>query len=615
MKRVLNHNLPNLGFGLAVLTMLVVGGFCALSLRSFIASDEMVNDTVNVLAKLGQTLVLVDDIETGQRGYIITGDQRFLEPYHAANNPGSGINGLLQELRQLTGDNPRQQIYLASLDSLVAKKLAFVQETIGLRDQSGFEAARDAVSSDKGKQMMDSIRQEIAGIQAEETRLLHDRTNRASAGFQSAIVTVLVGGLLSLSFLSLSFFFLRHEVRERRQAEAELLLANAELDSHVGQLAGAKHQIEKQLRRITSLRAIDMAILGATDLRLALKTIVGESIARLQADLVAIFLFNPDTLMLELTTITGNRCPETECTTVRLGDGISGKAALEHRTMAVPDVAAHELSVPSRTIASAEGIQSVYAAPLIAKGHLVGVLNVSFRTPFIAGHDWMEFFDALAGQAAMAVDSGRSFDDLQRSILNLKLAYDTTIEGWSHALDLRDKETEGHTLRVTEMTLKLARRAGMTEAELVHVRRGALLHDIGKMGVPDAILLKPGKLTDEEWIVMRMHPTYAYELISPIAYLHPALDIPFSHHEKWDGSGYPNGLRGPLIPPAARYFAVVDVWDALRSDRPYRKGWPEEKALDHIRAGSGSHFDPKAVEAFFDLINEDSKVAARNGTH
>ncbi len=197
--------------------------------------------------------------------------------------------------------------------------------------------------------------------------------------------------------------------------------------------------------------------------------------------------------------------------------------------------------------------------------------------------------------------------DLQRSNMELKLAYDTTIEGWSRALDLRDKETEGHSQRVTVMTLKLAQASGMTEEELTQVRRGALLHDIGKMGVPDHILLKPDKLTDEEWVVMCKHPTFVFELLSPIAYIRPALDIPYCHHEKWDGTGYPRGLKGEEIPLAARLFAVVDVYDALRSDRPYRQAWGEEKVREHILAGSGTHFDPQVVEVFLKMMSEVSE--------
>lgn len=184
--------------------------------------------------------------------------------------------------------------------------------------------------------------------------------------------------------------------------------------------------------------------------------------------------------------------------------------------------------------------------------------------------------------------------------LNAELtqAYDATIEGWSRALDMRDKETEGHCRRVTDLTLSLARALGLPSEELLHVRRGALLHDIGKVGIPDSILLKPGPLTSDEWAIMRRHPALAYEMLAPIAFLRPALDIPHFHHEKWDGTGYPHGLAGDRIPLAARLFAVVDVWDALLSDRPYREGWPLERVRAHIQAGAGTHFDPQVVEAF-----------------
>ena len=188
----------------------------------------------------------------------------------------------------------------------------------------------------------------------------------------------------------------------------------------------------------------------------------------------------------------------------------------------------------------------------------------------------------LAGQAAIAVDNAQLFAELERKNLELRLAYDETIEGWARALDLRDKETEGHSRRVTEMTVALCQQLGASPEQLVHVRRGALLHDIGKMGIRDAVLLKPGKLTDEEWVEMRKHPGYAVDLLSPIEFLRPALDIPQYHHEKWDGSGYPLGLSGEAIPLTARAFAVVDVYDALTSDRPYRAG------LDQ-GAGPGAH--------------------------
>lgn len=194
--------------------------------------------------------------------------------------------------------------------------------------------------------------------------------------------------------------------------------------------------------------------------------------------------------------------------------------------------------------------------------------------------------------------------DLQARNQELQASYETTLEGWSHALDLRDKETEGHTLRVTELTLRIARAMGFSAEQLVHVRRGALLHDIGKMGVPDQILHKPGPLTEEEWRSMKRHPELAYELLSPIQYLAPALDIPHYHHEKWDGTGYPDGLKGEEIPLAARIFAVVDVYDALTSDRPYRASWSKEQALAYIRSEAGRHFDPTVVDIFLKELSE-----------
>ncbi len=192
---------------------------------------------------------------------------------------------------------------------------------------------------------------------------------------------------------------------------------------------------------------------------------------------------------------------------------------------------------------------------------------------------------------------------LELAHTQLLAAYDATIEGWSRAMDLRDKETEGHTQRVTVLSERLARLAGINEEQLLHIRRGALLHDIGKLGVPDSILLKADKLTTEEWETMKKHPKHAYDMLYSIEYLRPALDIPYYHHEKWDGSGYPQGLKGEEIPLAARIFAIVDVWDALTTDRPYRAAWEKEKTLQYVKAESGKHFDPHIVELFCKMID------------
>jgi HD-GYP domain-containing protein (c-di-GMP phosphodiesterase class II) len=216
--------------------------------------------------------------------------------------------------------------------------------------------------------------------------------------------------------------------------------------------------------------------------------------------------------------------------------------------------------------------------------------------------DWLRFLEMLGGQAAIAVDSASLFSNLQRSNAELTAAYDATIAGWARALDMRDHETEVHTKSVVEKTLQLARKLEIPDSELIHLQRGATLHDIGKMGIPDRILLKPGRLTDEEWTIMRQHPQFAYNLLAPIDYLRPAIDIPYHHHERWDGSGYPLGLKGEEIPLPARLFAVVDVYDALTSDRPYRKAWSQQKALEYIKEQSGKLFDPKITAIFLSSI-------------
>ena len=228
-----------------------------------------------------------------------------------------------------------------------------------------------------------------------------------------------------------------------------------------------------------------------------------------------------------------------------------------------------------------------------------------------ADQGWLNYMEMLAGQAAIAIDNATLFKNLQLSNAELTLAYDKTIEGWSRALDLRDKETEEHSRRVTALTFKLASQIGVTQPNLTHMCRGAMLHDIGKVAIPDNILLKPGPLTDEEWTTMRRHPLIAVELLSSIEQLVPALDIPRSHHEKWNGTGYPDHLAGEDIPLAARLFAVVDVYDALTSDRPYRSAWSRTETMKYIEEQSGIHFDPQVVPAFIEMMNGHGSILSK----
>ncbi|HEV8352678.1 MAG TPA: HD domain-containing phosphohydrolase [bacterium] len=363
----------------------------------------------------------------------------------------------------------------------------------------------------------------------------------------------------------------------------------------------AEESTQRYLQRLSILRAIDLAITSSLDLRVTLNVFLDQASAHLGVDAVDVLLLNPNMQTLEYSAGRGFRSRAIEQTRIRLGEGLAGRAALERTAISIPNLTAVGKDFTRDKLITADGFVSYFAAPLIAKGEVKGVLEMFTRTPFSPDHEWLDFVEALAGQAAIAVDNSNLFDGIQRANLDLTLAYDATLEGWSRALDLRDRETEGHTQRVAELTVMLAEAIGIRGSDLVNIRRGALLHDIGKLAVPDSILFKPGPLTDDEWRVMKRHPVAAYEMLASIPYLRTALDIPYAHHEKWDGTGYPRGLRGVQIPQAARVFAIADVWDALRSNRPYRSAWSEEQARSYINEQREKHFDPEVVEAFFRL--------------
>lgn len=363
----------------------------------------------------------------------------------------------------------------------------------------------------------------------------------------------------------------------------------------------AEEQIQRQLQHLVALRNVDMAITASLDLSVTLNVLLSQVTSRMRVDAADVLLLNPTTQFLEYAAGSGFRGSAITRVALRLGEGLPGRAALECRPISAANLLESEEAFRRAQLLAEESFIAYYGVPLIVKGQAKGVLEIFHRGALTPDPEWLNFLEALAAHAAIAIDNAALFDNIQRSNIELALAYDATIEGWSRALELRDKETEGHSLRVTEMTMHLARAMSLSEAELIHVRRGALLHDIGKMGIPDAILLKPGPLDDEEREIMRRHPVYAYEMLSPIEFLRPALDIPHYHHEKWDGTGYPTGLKGKHIPLSARIFAVIDVWDALRSDRPYRRAWSEEKVRNHIQELIGSHFDPEVADAFLSI--------------
>lgn len=363
--------------------------------------------------------------------------------------------------------------------------------------------------------------------------------------------------------------------------------------------------LERRLSHLQCLRQIDLSITGNSGLADTLDLVARLAASELQADAACVLLLHDDTLRYAAGA--GFMSNAITRTAIPVGQGNAGRAATGQIVMVNCAGEAARASFFSRAgIIADEGFASYIGVPLASHGKIHGVLDIFQRGNLDPDHDWIGFIETLAGQAAIAVENAALICDLKQSNRELTLAYDRTIEGWSRALDLRDNETEGHTRRVTYLTLRLARCYGIPENELIHIRRGALLHDIGKMGIPDNILLKPGPLTPSEWEIMRLHPVYARDLLQPIDFLAPALDIPFCHHEKWDGTGYPRGLSGEEIPLCARLFAIVDVWDALRSDRPYRQAWSTEKTIEHIKGLSGTHFEPAVVETFMSMIVDEA---------
>lgn len=393
-------------------------------------------------------------------------------------------------------------------------------------------------------------------------------------------------GVINISFDSERFI---------SDEDVKLLTTLSEIAGNAIQTISLKEQTEQRLMRLSALSSIDRAISSSFDMMVSFEILVSNVISQLKMDAACVLLYNPHSQLLEYSTGQGFMTNAIESGVLRLGESLAGKAAVTREMVVVKNLIDSNIPFANVQLAN-EDFVSYYGVPLVAKGELRGVLEVFSRTQHTPDDDWINFLKALAEQAAIAIDNTEMFENLRRSNMELVMAYNATIEGWSHALDLRDKETEGHTLRVTEYTERLVRAFNFPDNQIKYVRWGALLHDIGKMGVPDGILLKPGPLTEEEWVIMRMHPQFAFEMLAPIGYLAQAIDIPYCHHEHWDGTGYPRGLKGEQIPLAARIFAVVDIWDALRSDRPYRKAWPHEKVIDYIRSISGTHLDPKVVD-------------------
>ncbi|HLO32196.1 MAG TPA: HD domain-containing phosphohydrolase [Anaerolineales bacterium] len=354
-------------------------------------------------------------------------------------------------------------------------------------------------------------------------------------------------------------------------------------------------EIERMLQKMERLMEINITLNSTLELAQVLDLIIAKAVEMLECEAGSILLYSKEKDCLYFSASTSADPKTLAAIPVPLSDSLAGAIFSKNSPVVVNNVEQdirHNASVAAQINFRTSSLLGV---PMRIQDRVTGVLEALNKKQGTFTEEDVKILTAIASQAAVAIENAQLVQALQES-------YESTLEGWAAALDLRDKETEGHSQRVTWLALQLAQEVGMGKEALGYLRQGALLHDIGKMAVPDRILHKNGPLTDQEKAVMRQHPVNAYNMLYPIAYLRSALDIPYCHHEKWDGSGYPRGLKGEEIPLAARIFTIIDVWDALRSNRPYRKAWPVKKTIAYIQKQAGIAFDPQIVKSFVDAI-------------
>lgn len=360
-------------------------------------------------------------------------------------------------------------------------------------------------------------------------------------------------------------------------------------------------QSKRRLERYAALQTIDMAITASSDPAVSLNILLDQAMVQLNVDATSILRFNPQSQVFE-GAVTRGFVETWERAGLNLETYLH-RVVEEKRAVHIPNLA-QALGKPESDPSAVDGFVTYYAVPIMIKGQCQGILEILNRRPLLLQPEWLAYLETLVWHAAIVIENSMRLSGQASTIAELSTAVDAMAEAWARSVELREGEVEGHTLQLAEMTVRLAQAVGIPEANLVHVRRGALLHDLGKLGLPDSLLFKPSSLSQEEWVLMRKHPLYAYNLLYPISQLRPALEIPYCHHERWDGTGYPHGLAGESIPLSARAFAVVDVWDAFRSQRVFRPAWPDHKILKRIQGLAGTVFDPMVVEKFMAMIEQ-----------
>lgn len=361
-------------------------------------------------------------------------------------------------------------------------------------------------------------------------------------------------------------------------------------------------QTEQRMQHLQALRNVDIAITSSMDLETTFSVLLEQVLTRTPASAADILSLEQKSMTLRQVISRGSLASSQPRASISISNSLAGQVVLSRRILLVPNVNLTTTDQKINKWLTAQGFQAYIGIPLISKGKMRGILESFYTQPISPDEDQIALLESFASQASIAIDNITGFNELQQTHTSLVLAYDSTLISWASSLETRHFETKGHTERVADITLQLARHLGVPKEQLIHIWRGALLHDIGKIMIPDSILLKTGPLSEEEWQVIRQHPLYATQLLSPISYLSTAREIPQYHHERWDGSGYPEGLKGTVIPFSARIFMVVEVFDALLNEQTYRPAWPREKAIAHLRENAGILFDPNVVEKFLELL-------------
>lgn len=367
-------------------------------------------------------------------------------------------------------------------------------------------------------------------------------------------------------------------------------------------LSNSFDQIKTLLTRLSALRDIDQAITSPDDSDQTIQQILRLIRETVNLNVVMVSLYDKEKTGLRLVSMDGEEIVEGNALNHFGENELIREAVRTNQLVSQLSSSDQALDFVKQRLNTETDFSQYAVVPLNVKGETLGILEGLARDTICHGADCRDFLEAMAVQLAIALDNALLSQQREQAFAELQASYEATIQGWALALEMRDKETAGHSERVVNFTMRLAKQMGIDGKDLLHLRRGVLLHDIGKMGIPDRVLLKPGSLTEEEWVIMKQHPVHAFNLLKEIPYLAPALEIPYSHHERWDGSGYPQGLAGEEIPLGARIFAVIDIWDALTDDRPYRAAWSKEKTVQYLKENAGVLVDPRVVKEFLAML-------------